>query len=470
MNMSYQWNDNSVYFHGQMKYVKGDIIPGNAIPPSLRDQYLRYKKIIPVQPAAAPVKPLERSIKLSISMMGHPSRSQFFPYLKERLGEDVPFSIDQKNCLLENSKASWRLYDPEADFHVVVQDDCVVCNNFKERVIAFINEQEEKRISEKRPIQGYNFFLKNPRTGLQIAPTGGVFFDNVTRAGLAICLPTKIIEAMLVEFDKQTSRHDDDRISMFMKKNGYRMCFPFPSFIDHRVELDSLANNDPGLKAIKFIDDCEVTIPKIIHQLWVGPNPAPVKWMNSWKEKNPGWEYRLWDEKAIKKTKWINQKHIDFYMKQGNWPGVSDVCTYEILYNHGGFMPGADSVCQLPIDDLFFEDYDAYGCYEQERIRPGLISPLCASVKGGRFAKELIGGLFMLSEVGEPWKCTGNLYMGEMFKRTKQKVKVFPSYYMNPEHFTGEKYTGFGRIYAQQMWGSTLSKTNKCNAYQDGVA
>ena len=451
----YQWNDDSTLFCGRVKYVRGDIVPGAAIAPDLLKQYLRYGKILP---AGAPVynepTPAKR-VTLSIVVMAHPSRSQFFRYLQERLG-DVPFSIDQKNNLLDNSKASWRMHDTSCDFAVVIQDDCIVCDDFKERAIDFISEQEEKRIAEGQPVQGYNFFLKNSRTGAQISGyEKGVYFDNVTRAGLAICLPTKLIEPMLAEFDRQSSRHDDDRISAFMRKNGYRMCFPYPSLVDHRTELESLAGNDTGLKAIKFIDDCKVAIPKIIHQLWVGPKKPPLKCMNTWKDKNPGWEYRLWDEKAVLKTKWINQKHIDYYMKNEMWPGVSDVCTYEILYNYGGFMPGADSICEKPIDELFFSEYDAYSCYEHEQLRPGLISPLLASVKGSRFAAELIGGLFQLSEVGEPWKCTGNVYMGEMYKKTKHKVRIFPSHYFNPEHHTGRKYTGAGRIYARQLWGST---------------
>ncbi len=459
--MDYKWNDNSVYFHGQMKYVNGDTVPGNAFPPSLLDQYLRYKKVIPVNsvPAQVVLKPLSKSITLSMSIMAHTSRVKYFPYLKSRM-EGAQWSIDKKNSLLENSKASWSMHDPEADFHVVVQDDSIVCDNFKERAIQFINEQEERRINERRPIQGYNFYLMKGKNET-ITVKDGCYMDNITRGGVAICLPVKLIEPMLKEFDKQTSRHDDDRISAFMKKNGYKMCFPVPSLIDHKHELKSLAGINEDRPAWKFIDDCTVAIPKIIHSLWIGPKPAPSKWMKTWKEKNPEWEYRLWDEKAVKNKKWINQAHIDYYYKLGIWHGVCDVCRYEILYEHGGFFAEADSTCQLPIDDLFFDDYDAYGVYEQERIRPGLISPLLACVKESKFAKELIGGLFQLNEVGEPWKTTGNQYMGEMVKKTTQKVKIFPSYFFNPVHLTGEKYQGLGRIYADQKWGTTLDGYSK---------
>ncbi len=32
-------------------------------------------------------------------------------------------------------------------------------------------------------------------------------------------------------------------------------------------------------------------IPKIIHQIWIGPKPAPTKFMDTWRDKNPDFEY-----------------------------------------------------------------------------------------------------------------------------------------------------------------------------------
>ena len=34
-------------------------------------------------------------------------------------------------------------------------------------------------------------------------------------------------------------------------------------------------------------------IPKIIHQIWIGPKESPTKPMDSWKNKNPDFEYIL---------------------------------------------------------------------------------------------------------------------------------------------------------------------------------
>jgi len=41
-------------------------------------------------------------------------------------------------------------------------------------------------------------------------------------------------------------------------------------------------------------------INKIIHQLWIGPDKPPLKWMNTWKEKHPEWEYKFWGNEEIK--------------------------------------------------------------------------------------------------------------------------------------------------------------------------
>ena len=356
------------------------------------------------------------------------------------------------------------LYDPAADFHCVVQDDAIVCDNFREKAAAFIAEQEKKRKAALRPAQGYNFFLKQDRHKSPLWPQDGVYIDRVTRGGVAICLPTAHILPMLREYDRQRSKHDDDRISEYVKRNGLRMIFPVPSLIGHRSEVNSVAGNGHSLDVWKFDGREPVTIPKIIHQLWVGPLPPPLKWMDTWKEKHPTWQYRLWDNEVIRGCHWANQKHLDYYWDRKIWHGVSDVCTYEILYHNGGFMIGADAICLNPIDELFYNDYDSYSVYEHEKLRPGLISPLHACVKGSQFAKELIDGLKRKVTVGEPWKTTGNQYMGEMFRKTRAKVKIFPSHYFNWPHFADEKeYDGPDKIYARQMWGS--SKLN----YAQGV-
>ncbi|MSE06386.1 glycosyl transferase, partial [Lactobacillus salivarius] len=65
-------------------------------------------------------------------------------------------------------------------------------------------------------------------------------------------------------------------------------------------------------------------IPKIIHYCWFGGNPLPKElqdYINTWKEKNPDYEIKCWNESNYDYTK-------NEYMKQafekGKWGFVSD--------------------------------------------------------------------------------------------------------------------------------------------------
>lgn len=196
-------------------------------------------------------------------------------------------------------------------------------------------------------------------------------------------------------------------------------------------------------------------IPKIIHQLWVGPLPLPEEWMRTWREKNPDWKYMLWDNEKVFGRKWRNQKHIDFYKAKQNWPGVADLVRYEILYENGGFYPGADSICLEPIDELFEDGFDIYSVYENEIKRPGYVSPIHAATPGHPFLEQIISELHQKEVMGKPWQTTGNLYMMEAINRLKPIIKIWPSYTLIPEHFTGQKYEGTGKVYARHLFGTT---------------
>jgi len=457
--MILQWNDRTKKFN---EYKFGDFLPADKIPYAIIKMHLEAGEIIEVENPQIP------KIKLSISVMAHPARENNFAYLKEKLG-DVPFSIDQKNNLIENCKAAWMLHDPESDFHVVIQDDAIVCNHFKERAEQFITEMEADRISKCLPIRGYNFFIRSEYSAaqMQTSEKQGYILEPRNRGGVAICLPTNKIKDMIKFYDTLLESHDDERISLWIVKNEYQMCYPIPSLIDHNDHKPSLAgHNGLSREAYKFIDNVKYIIPKQIHQLWVGPKPPPLKWMQTWRDKNPDFLYRLWTEKEILEEKWINQDLINYYYEHEIWHGVKDVCQYEILYNYGGVFIDADTECIFPISGLFSDQFDSYSYYENEESRPGYIQPLLAAVQGSKFAKELIEGLkhVDLNKDSEPWRITGNKYVGEMYKKTIQNVKIFPSHYFNPDHFSGVNYIGDDKIYARHHYGSTVPGT-----YEKGI-
>lgn len=181
--------------------------------------------------------------------MAHTSREKYFGYLRERLGE-VPFSIDQGWGIWENCKRAWQMRNPKADFHVVIQDDAIICDRFRERA--------EQILSTERGT-AYSFYYgrrgnktREAREGLQ----RGFIVKEWISWGLAICLPKHIIGEMMGRFSNVRNRHDDSMIAKFLKEKGIKIYFPIPSLVDHRAGEISLVG-DPGKnrQAAYFIDN-----------------------------------------------------------------------------------------------------------------------------------------------------------------------------------------------------------------------
>lgn len=203
-----------------------------------------------------------------------------------------------------------------------------------------------------------------------------------------------------------------------------------------------------------------MVIPKIIHQIWIGPHPKPTNMLNTWKDKHPDFEYILWDEEEIKKRniKFICQHRID---EMEEWCGKADIMRMEILYNYGGIYIDADSFCIEPIDGLL-EKHNAFAAYENEQVRPGLVAngnmafpshhPLCKAAITLIFHNKVS----FRDTKRRAWMNTGPMLLTNLLKASNfNDVNILPSYYFLPLHCTGLRYAGHSKVYAYQEWGST---------------
>lgn len=198
-------------------------------------------------------------------------------------------------------------------------------------------------------------------------------------------------------------------------------------------------------------------IPKILHHIWVGPRQPPLHWMSTWPRHHPRWRYITWNDETVFRRPWRNQRLVNAYRDQEEWRGVADVIRYEILHEMGGFMPGADSECLQPVDDLVTEPgITAYAVYENEKAAPGLITPVYAATPGAAFLDAMIQKISG-AQAAEPWECVGNRPMQQVYEsRDWPSVRVWPSWMFNPEHYTGARHEGPEQPYARQHWGSTV--------------
>ena len=198
-------------------------------------------------------------------------------------------------------------------------------------------------------------------------------------------------------------------------------------------------------------------IPKIIHQIWIGDqSKKPEKIMNTWKLKHPDWEYKIWTEENLPSLK--NKKQFD---QMEELAGKADILRYELLYNYGGVYIDADTICLNPLDESFLTN-DSFTCWENEYVTTGLIhNGHLGSCPNNELMKELIHHISLQDQIYfgplHAWKVTGPVLLTNMVNKLRYtKLRIYPSYYFIPEHFSGvSNYYKNDKSYGKHLNGST---------------
>ena len=228
-------------------------------------------------------------------------------------------------------------------------------------------------------------------------------------------------------------------------------------------------------------------IPKIIHQIWIGPKPPPTKFMDTWKNKHEqeGFEYIRWTEQEILKREFFSQCGPKMTsMEEIN--GKADILRWEILYEYGGFFVDADAYCIEPVTYLV-EKYKAFVGYENEMVRGAgwcpntdyddVLAKTHALIATGtmafppkhelpRLAIEWIkNNDISVEKTGKrAWRTVGPGLLTRLYWKQKwDDITVLPSYLFLPIHVSGVEYTGREKIYANQEWGSTKQSYDNMN-------
>jgi hypothetical protein len=209
---------------------------------------------------------------------------------------------------------------------------------------------------------------------------------------------------------------------------------------------------------IKYnMSNINMSIPKIIHQIWIGPNPEPTIWTNTFKvdylQAHPDYEYKLWDNESSYRLLDNYPNLQKMYEIEETWNGKSDILRYVILYEYGGIYIDADSVWvnQKSFDELLDAcDCGLFAAKEPEttHITGGVIG---ASAKHPIF-KKLIDHLetyivtagvlkpkkyVRLRLSKGPSKILGPLLFNQY--ALLEKITLFPSHYFYPISWHGVK-------------------------------
>lgn len=200
-------------------------------------------------------------------------------------------------------------------------------------------------------------------------------------------------------------------------------------------------------------------IPKTFHFIWVGDESRrPDNCIETWRRAHPDWRFRLWGNAELEGRAWTNARHMA-EMRGRELNGVADMMRWEILHEHGGVVFDADSVCARPLDDWLL-DCEAFACWESEIARPGLIAAGYFGCRAGNpFVQAIIEDIAASPTVIDAmaWQTVGPQRLTDCYRKFGYTpLRIYPSHYFIPRHFTGIAYEGGDPVYAHQLWGSTL--------------
>ena len=200
-------------------------------------------------------------------------------------------------------------------------------------------------------------------------------------------------------------------------------------------------------------------IPKIIHQIWIGPKPRPIEMMKSWKDLHPDFEYIFWNEAEIEKRN-LQFKCVDKINMIPEINGKADIIRWEILYKMGGYFVDADSICIEPFDE-YFEGKTAFATWENESMRKGLVATgTMGFIPGHPICRDIINWIYSSSSNQDivntrAWYSVGPGILTRFLETGKYKdFSIYPSHCFLPIHFTGPAYDGHKKVYGYQEWGT----------------
>ena len=181
-------------------------------------------------------------MKLSVSIMAHPDREPLVNELSDRLDRLAPVYWDPEGPpkgdgerVWRVARGAWQLADPDADWHVMIQDDAWPCEDFLaglERALEHV--PPDATVCPYLGKGGATPF-KWPRMGAEADRRGASFVVSGSLMwGVAICLPVALIPDMIARADTMYRVPDDMRVAGWTKRRGGEVWYTWPSLVDHR--------------------------------------------------------------------------------------------------------------------------------------------------------------------------------------------------------------------------------------------
>jgi hypothetical protein len=162
----------------------------------------------------------------SLTIMASPERKHYVDWLLTKL-PNTPVVWDRGLGLWDTCSRAWQTYDATKRFHLVLQEDTIIPDNFLELV-----DQELSNTKDRTAVM----FYTGDKASKRIKANKGSFYAPKIYNEVAICLPTDLIDQMLT-FTAKMNPTDDKVISRFCKRYRVKMWHTIPSLVEHRADV-----------------------------------------------------------------------------------------------------------------------------------------------------------------------------------------------------------------------------------------
>lgn len=210
-------------------------------------------------------------------------------------------------------------------------------------------------------------------------------------------------------------------------------------------------------------------IPKLLHQIWIGPDARPDKLIQTWTDRHQDWPHILWSEQSIdNELDWTPgaRKIYDQYIKDERYCGATNVARVLILHQYGGVYIDADMRCRHSLHGAWFmqhQNWVSQSPHDPNRSQNAAMGADKGSILMGLYADRLDE----LGQTGGPihpsWKTTGALLFDGIRTLAPEGVSFdlgfVPSPAFHPQQKSGAAnpalWTYTGIIYADHYFYST---------------
>lgn len=182
-------------------------------------------------------------MKVSYSIMAHPDRTDHVRDMIMQLGA-VPISWDEEgpasgdhDRVWRNARRAWEMHEPDADWHVLLQDDAVLCDRFVERMREACGHAPQFGKAIVSPYLGHGRVRPSRWEALAAEADlrgAGWLRTGKLMWGVAIAVPVPLIGEMIAYGDKRPGIPDDMRVAGWAARTGREVWYTWPSLVDHR--------------------------------------------------------------------------------------------------------------------------------------------------------------------------------------------------------------------------------------------